>query len=188
MGLNVDPTPAQLLDFTAIGISQVKILYGIENPTVGLLSNGSEPNKGNRLIKTTHDLLSKSNINFSGNVEGNDVASGKVNVVVCDGFTGNVLLKLIEGIGESIYQYLDSNIKDEKYDEYIQNISNQTNAMREHGGGPIFGINGIVIIGHGASRPKAISNGLNLIHQLSINNYVDKSRTELYKIRKSLIY
>ena len=104
LGLNVESTPEQMLDFAALGVSQSKILYDVENPTVGLLSNGSESNKGNKLVKESFKLFKKSSINFSGNIEGHDIALGKVNVVVCDGFTGNILLKAIEGFGHVIYE------------------------------------------------------------------------------------
>ncbi|MAU55692.1 MAG: phosphate acyltransferase PlsX [Dehalococcoidia bacterium] len=187
LGLNVDPTPNQLVDFAALGVSQVKIIYGIEDPTVALLSNGSESNKGNRLIKESFELFHKSNLNFKGNIEGHDIASGKVNVVVCDGFTGNILLKLIEGIGNEIFSYLRREIKDQKYEQIIQNISNKTNLMREFGGGPIIGINGIAVIGHGASSPKAISNGINSVERLANKDYINQSKNELIKLRKSFL-
>lgn len=187
LGLNVDPTPSQLVDFAALGVSQVKIIYGIEDPTVALLSNGSESNKGNRLIKESFELFHKSNLNFKGNIEGHDIASGKVNVVVCDGFTGNILLKLIEGIGNEIFSYLRREIKDQKYEQIIQNISNKTNLMREFGGGPIIGINGIAVIGHGASSAKAISNGINSVERLANKDYINQSKNELIKLRKSFL-
>ena len=187
LGLNVDPTPDQLIDFAALGVSQVKIIYGLEDPTVALLSNGSESNKGNRLVKESFELFHKSNLNFKGNIEGHDIASGKVNVVVCDGFTGNILLKLIEGIGNEIFNYLRCEIKDQRYEQIIQNISNKTNLMREFGGGPIIGINGIAVIGHGASSPKAISNGINSVESLANKDYINQSKNELIKLRESFL-
>ena len=126
-------------------------------------------------------------LNFKGNIEGHDIASGKVNVVVCDGFTGNILLKLIEGIGNEIFSYLRREIKDQKYEQIIQNISNKTNLMREFGGGPIIGINGIAVIGHGASSPKAISNGINSVERLANKDYINQSKNELIKLRESFL-
>jgi len=108
-------------------------------------------------------------------------------VVVCDGFTGNILLKLIEGIGNEIFSYLRREIKDQKYEQIIQNISNKTNLMREFGGGPIIGINGIAVIGHGASSPKAISNGINSVERLANKDYINQSKNELIKLRKSFL-
>ena len=123
LGLNVDPSPKQLIDFASLGISQSKLSYDIENPTVGLLSNGSEPNKGNKLVKESFELFEKSSLNFFGNVEGHDIATGKVDVIVCDGFTGNIILKAIEGMGHVINKFIEKNITDNKYEKIINTIS-----------------------------------------------------------------
>ena len=186
LGLNVDPTPKQLIDFAALGISQSKILYNIENPTVGLLSNGSESNKGNKLVKESFELFEKSSLNFFGNVEGHDIATGKVNVIVCDGFTGNIILKAIEGIGHVINQYIQENITDNKYEKIINSISKNTNIMREFGGGPVIGVNGIAIVAHGASSPTAIYNGIKTISWLSKKDYINQLKKELEEVRGSV--
>ena len=186
LGLNVDPTPKQLIDFAALGISQSKILYNIENPTVGLLSNGSESNKGNKLVKESFELFEKSSLNFLGNVEGHDIATGKVNVIVCDGFTGNIILKAIEGIGHVINQYIQENITDNKYEKIINSISKNTNIMREFGGGPVIGVNGIAIVAHGASSPTAVYNGIKTISWLSKKDYINQLKKELEEVRGSV--
>ena len=186
LGLNVDPSPKQLIDFASLGISQSKISYDIENPTVGLLSNGSEPNKGNKLVKESFELFEKSSLNFYGNVEGHDIATGKVNVIVCDGFTGNIILKAIEGMGHVINKFIEKNITDNKYEEIINTISKNTNIMKEFGGGPVMGVNGIAIIAHGASSPIAISNGINFISRLSKKNYINQLKNELEEVRGSI--
>jgi len=186
LGLNVDPAPKQLIDFASLGISQSKISYDIENPTVGLLSNGSEPNKGNKLVKESFKLFEKSSLNFYGNVEGHDIATGKVNVIVCDGFTGNIILKAIEGMGHVINKFIEKNITDNKYEEIINTISKNTNIMKEFGGGPVMGVNGIAIIAHGASSPIAISNGINFISKLSKKNYINQLKNELEEVRGSI--
>tara|TARA_B100001996_G_scaffold365126_1_gene334722 strand:+ start:275 stop:1252 length:978 start_codon:yes stop_codon:yes gene_type:complete len=186
LGLNVDPAPKQLIDFASLGISQSKISYDIENPTVGLLSNGSEPNKGNKLVKESFELFEKSSLNFYGNVEGHDIATGKVNVIVCDGFTGNIILKAIEGMGHVINKFIEKNITDNKYEEIINTISKNTNIMKEFGGGPVMGVNGIAIIAHGASSPIAISNGINFISRLSKKNYINQLKNELEEVRGSI--
>ncbi len=186
LGLNVDPAPKQLIDFASLGISQSKISYDIENPTVGLLSNGSEPNKGNKLVKESFELFEKSSLNFYGNVEGHDIATGKVNVIVCDGFTGNIILKAIEGMGHVINKFIEKNITDNKYEEIINTISKNTNIMKEFGGGPVMGVNGIAIIAHGASSPIAISNGINFISRLSKKNYINQLKNELEEVRSSI--
>ena len=186
LGLNVDPAPKQLIDFASLGISQSKISYDIENPTVGLLSNGSEPNKGNKLVKESFELFEKSSLNFYGNVEGHDIATGKVNVIVCDGFTGNIILKAIEGMGHVINKFIEKNITHNKYEEIINTISKNTNIMKEFGGGPVMGVNGIAIIAHGASSPIAISNGINFISRLSKKNYINQLKNELEEVRSSI--
>ncbi|MBN32797.1 MAG: phosphate acyltransferase PlsX [Dehalococcoidia bacterium] len=186
LGLNVDPTPKQLIDFAALGISQSKILYNIENPTVGLLSNGSESNKGNKLVKESFELFEKSSLNFFGNVEGHDIATGKVNVIVCDGFTGNIILKAIEGIGHVINQYIQENITDNKHEKIINSISKNTNIMREFGGGPVIGVNGIAIVAHGASSPTAVYNGIKTISWLSKKDYINQLKKELEEVRGSV--
>jgi len=186
LGLNVESTPGQMLDFAALGVSQAKILYDIENPSVGLLSNGSESNKGNRLVKESFKLFEKSSINFHGNIEGHDIALGKVNVVVCDGFTGNILLKAIEGFGHVIHQFIKKEINNDKYDEIIDMIPKKTNIMREFGGGPVFGVNGIAIVAHGSSSPTAISNGISTVSWLTEKDYVNQSIKELSSIRGSI--
>ena len=186
LGLNVDPTPKQLIDFAALGISQSKILYNIENPTVGLLSNGSESNKGNKLVKESFELFEKSSLNFFGNVEGHDISTGKVNVIVCDGFTGNIILKAIEGIGHVINQYIQENITDNKYEKIINSISKNTNIMREFGGGPVIGVNGIAIVAHGASSPTAVFNGIKTISWLSKKDYINQLKKELEEVRGSV--
>ena len=188
LGLNVDPTPKQLIDFAALGISQSKILYNVENPTVGLLSNGSESNKGNKLVKESFELFEKSSLNFFGNVEGHDIATGKVNVIVCDGFTGNIILKAIEGIGHVINQYIQENITDNKYEKIINSISKNTNIMREFGGGPVIGVNGIAIVAHGASSPTAVYNGIKTISWLSKKDYINQLKKELEEVRGSVNY
>lgn len=188
LGLNVDPTPKQLIDFAALGISQSKILYNVENPTVGLLSNGSESNKGNKLVKESFELFEKSSLNFYGNVEGHDIATGKVNVIVCDGFTGNIILKAIEGTGHVINQYIQENITDNKYEKIINSISKNTNIMREFGGGPVIGVNGIAIVAHGASSPTAVYNGIKTISWLSKKDYINQLKKELEEVRGSVNY
>ena len=150
------------------------------------MSNGSEPNKGNKLVKESFELFEKSSINFYGNVEGHDIATGKVNVIVCDGFTGNIILKAIECMGYVINKFLQKNITDEKYENLINKIAENTNIMREFGGGPVLGVNGIAIVAHGASSPTAISNGINTISWLSKKDYINQLKKELEEIRGSI--
>lgn len=147
VGTNADCKPDVLMQFAELGKLYSKYVYEVENPKIGLLNIGEEPSKGNLLTQSTYKLLENSNtVNFAGNIEGRDLFSGKVDVVVCDGFTGNVVLKE----AEAIYTLLRKRgIQDEYFDRF--NYEN-------YGGTPILGVQGNVIIGHGISNGKAIKN------------------------------
>jgi glycerol-3-phosphate acyltransferase PlsX len=145
VGSNADCKSDVLYQFAILGSLYAKNVYGIENPKIGLLNIGEEETKGNLLTIATHKLLKESDeINFIGNVEGRDIFTGIADVIVCDGFTGNVILKEAEGI----YSLMKKRgIKDEYFDRF--NYEN-------YGGTPILGVKGNVIIGHGISNDKAV--------------------------------
>ena len=147
VGTNADCKPDVLYQFALLGSLYSKNVYGIEKPRVALLSIGEEESKGNLLTISTHKLLKESDeINFVGNVEGRDLFIGKADVIVCDGFTGNVVLKQAEGI----YSLMKKRgINDEYFDRF--NYEN-------YGGTPILGVQGNVIIGHGISNDIAVKN------------------------------
>lgn len=147
VGSNADCKPDVLYQFAILGALYMKHVNGIENPRVGLLNIGEEPEKGNLLTVTTHKLLEESDdVNFVGNIEGRDLFTDKADVIVCDGFTGNVVLKSAEGF----YTLLKKRgIEDEYFDRF--NYEN-------YGGTPILGVNGTVVIGHGISNDIAIKN------------------------------
>lgn len=147
VGTNADCKPDVLYQFAILGSIYSKNVYGVENPRVALLNIGEEETKGNLLTISTHKLLAESDqINFIGNIEGRDLFLGKADVVVCDGFTGNVVLKQAEGIYTLMRK---RGIRDEFFDRF--NYEN-------YGGTPILGVKGNVIIGHGISNDKAIKN------------------------------
>lgn len=147
VGSNADCKPDVLLQFAELGSLYSKSVYNNENPRVALLSIGEEASKGNLLTQSAHKLMVGSdNINFIGNIEGRDLFSGKADVVVCDGFTGNVVLKEAEGIYTLMRK---RGIRDEYFDRF--NYEN-------YGGTPILGVRGNVIIGHGISNGKAVKN------------------------------
>ncbi len=164
-GTNVDCKPRHLFEFGVMGAIYVEAMLGKKNPSVGLLSIGEEDSKGNEVTLEAFALLKQSKLNFFGNVEGRDVLKGKVDVVVCDGFVGNVLLKF----GESVPSFFKA-----KFTAFAEkNFTNKLVALiarsgmrsvmkeldyQEHGGVPLLGVNGISIIGHGGSSPKAIKN------------------------------
>ena len=147
VGLNPDCKPEVLLQYAMLGSVYAKYVWGIDNPKVGLLNIGEEPEKGSILTQATYPLLKDSTaINFIGNVEGNDVFTGKADVIVTDGFTGNVLLKASESFYELLHK---QGIKNEFFEGFnFENV----------GGTPVLGVNGVVIIGHGISNAKAIKN------------------------------
>jgi phosphate acyltransferase len=182
VGAFVDSKPQHLLGYAILSSVFVKEIYGIENPKVGLLNVGEEEGKGYQLITETGNLLSKANLNYVGYVEGKDIFKGTVDLVVCDGFIGNILLKF----AESIIPFLRARIKDYASESFMNKIKagiSRTplkealkNANYElHGGLPLLGLNGISIIGHGSSTPLAIKNMVlrakemydkNLIHKI----------------------
>lgn len=146
VGTNADCKPDVLHQFAVLGSLYSKNVYGIEKPRVALLNIGEEPGKGNVLTQATYKLLEDSDLNFVGNIEGRDLFMGKADVVVCDGFTGNVVLKEAEGIYTIMRK---RGIRDEYFDRF--NYEN-------YGGTPILGVKGNVIIGHGISNDIAVKN------------------------------
>jgi len=171
-GANVECRPEHLVWFAHMGSLYIKQIYGIESPRIGLLSNGQEETKGNELIIETHQLLKKARLNFIGNIEGQDIIRGSAEVIVTDGFTGNIVLKTVEGVYDS---WLDS-LKDvgqtisKAYRQSLQALNLDIDMeswvkrldYREHGGACLLGVNGNIIISHGRSQAKAIKNAIGL--------------------------
>jgi len=184
LGSNVDTKASQLVDFAAIGDQVSKLMFNKKNPKVALLSLGSEEGKGNLLVKESYDLLSKSSLNFVGNIEPEGLFEQKVDVVICDGFVGNILLKTTESLGKKI----SKEILDKTGDKELSNtILYKTNILSEsYGGGPIFGINGIAIIGHGSSQVSTIVNAINTAKLTIENNWVEKQQIAIKKIRSEI--
>lgn len=186
VGANTSCKPINLLQFAALGSAYVSAMEGIESPRVGLLSIGEERSKGNELIVKSHELLEKSPLNFIGNVEGRDILSGEVDLVVTDGFTGNILLKF----AESIAPFLTNRIRH----QVSTNIFSRLGAglmspflgrlrrafdYAESGGAPLLGINGLVFICHGSSSPRAIKNALGLVCRMAEKNVIAAMRKEM---------
>ncbi len=180
IGANVDCRPQYLLEFAVMASSWYALLLNKKQPRIGLLSNGSEPGKGNTLIKEAHELISSSSLNFIGNVEGRDVYSGDVDVVVCDGFVGNIVLKVSEGLAEAIQQMLESEIKKyrrAKIASFFIRPAFRAFKRRvdyaEYGGAPLLGINGVGIICHGSSSSVAICNAIDKAARMVANRVND---------------
>ncbi|MFP4527081.1 MAG: phosphate acyltransferase PlsX [Candidatus Kapaibacterium sp.] len=165
VGANVEAKPRFLYQFAVMGGIYVTQVLGLENPRIGLLNIGEEPSKGSAVAQETHQMLSASQMNFIGNIEGRDILGGAADVVVCDGFTGNIILKF----AESFLGFLKSKIK--AYAKkglfrkamvaiiapVLRKIFKEFD-YQEYGGVPFLGVNGVVIVGHGSSTPKAIKN------------------------------
>lgn len=167
VGANIDCRPSHLVQFAIMGSVYAELGLGIVLPRVGLLSNGEERTKGNELNLATYPLLERAPIHFIGNVEGRDLFSGRVDVIVCDGFTGNIVLKTGEGLAKAFSQL----IKQELTSSWMAKMS-AAMAVRtlrnirdrfdyaEYGGVPLLGVNGIVVVSHGKSKAKAIKNAI----------------------------
>lgn len=167
VGANVEVKPHQLVQFAVMGAFYASAVLGVENPRVGLMSVGEEETKGGPRIQRHYRVLKNTGINFIGNVEGGDVFTGDVDVVVCDGFTGNVILKVAEGLGEMVVGMLKEEARQSPL--YGAGLVLAKGAFRnvkrkvdysEHGGAPLLGVNGACLIGHGRSTAKAIRNAI----------------------------
>ena len=166
-GANVDARPMHLLQYGIMGSVYSRHVLGYENPCVGLMSIGGEDAKGSEFTKEVFKMLKESQLNFRGNIEGHDLFAHPVEVVVCDGFVGNVILKTCEAVGDAIFKWLKHELVKSKVrmaGAYLaQNafhaIKKKVN-YEEYGGSPLLGVNGICIIAHGASTPLAIKNAL----------------------------
>lgn len=165
-GANVNCKPQFLYEFGVMGSIYTSQILGIDSPKIGLLSVGTEDHKGNDAIRSAHELLSENkSINFIGNVEGGDIMTGKCDVVVCDGFTGNVILKFAESITKLIKVKFKELAASNLYGKAltamalpaVKKIFSQFN-YEIYGGVPLIGVNGVSIIGHGRSTPLAVKN------------------------------
>jgi glycerol-3-phosphate acyltransferase PlsX len=175
-GGNVDCKPYHLIQFAIMGEAYAKYILGKEEPRIGVLSNGEEEGKGNELTREVHDILSKTDMNYIGYVEGRGLNSGEVDVIVCDGFVGNVALKISEGLWETIHNILKWEAQDNiraKAAYFLMKRAIRRLEKRldysEHGGAPLLGINGNCVICHGASNGKAIMNAILLASNLAKN-------------------
>ena len=165
VGAGKDAKPSHLFEYAVMGTIYAKEMGGIKNPSVGLLSMGEEEGKGNEAANEAYHLLKESKLNFIGNVEGRDIMTKQVDVIVCDGFVGNIILKFGESVPKLLKHLLTKTAEDSFFDKLKVGISKGTLKKslksldyQEHGGVPLLGVNGISIIGHGSSSPKAIKN------------------------------
>lgn len=167
VGANIDPKPVHLLQYGVMAEAYLKYILGKDNPTIGLLNIGEEETKGTEFVKETYGLLEKSHLNFIGNVEAKDIYTGKVDAVVCDGFVGNVTLKVTEGVVEAFGEFLRRELTQNMFTKFgtlfLRSSFRQFKKKvdyAEYGGAPLLGVDGVVIIGHGRSSANAIKNAI----------------------------
>lgn len=187
VGANVDCRPRHLLQFGIMSSAYYSVMFGNPRPRVGLLSIGEEIGKGNHLVKEARELLQASDLNFIGNVEGGDTFQGDVDVIVCDGFVGNICLKLSEGLAEALFKMLKDEINDSlsakmgylfargAFNSFKRRID-----YAEYGGAPLLGMNGISLICHGKSERTAIKNAIEEAFELVSNRVNDCILDMLY--------
>lgn len=188
-GANVDCKPVNLVQFALMGKVYFESVLKYENPTIGLINNGAEEEKGNKLTKTVYKLLKDAPINFVGNVEPRDISSGDVNILVCDGFVGNTVLKMYEGVATNIFSMLKKEIMSSTRSKIgglllkpvVKNFKKKFD-YSEYGGAPFVGINGICVKAHGSSDAKAFKNAIKQAINIYDNGVIDKIKKSIENI------
>lgn len=182
MGANVDTRPQHLLQFAHLGTIYAQDLMGVDDPRVGLLNIGTEPGKGNEQTVETFELLSRSPaLNFVGNVEGREVIRGACDVLVCDGFVGNVLLKFYESIAGFMAEELKREMEAQGVRLDLKRLYSRLDYSTT-GGAPLLGVNGVVVIAHGGSPPQAIRNGIGVAARSLERRMVEHIATRLGQV------
>lgn len=188
MGANVGCQASDLLKFAVAGSVFVKKFHGIPEPTVGLLNVGSEDGKGTEVLKEAFHLLKESGLNFVGNVEGMDIPGGRANVIVCDGFVGNILLKFSEGMARGINRFLSRELETMLPPASVEAVTSRLmkliSTADTTGGGPMWGINGVAIVCHGAARAEQIAAAIGEAKLAVESDFVGALRQELEKALK----
>ncbi len=186
VGASVECRPAHLLQFAVMGSVYARVAFAVDEPRVGLLSTGEEATKGNDLTREAHRLLKGSAVHFIGNIEARDVYSGDADVIVCDGFTGNVALKISEGLVDTI----ESLLREELSSTITMRVGSllTQRAMRhfkrrvdysEYGGAPLLGVAGITIVGHGRSSAKAVRNAVAMAYRFASGQFIQRVEREI---------
>lgn len=185
-GATVECRPQHLVQFAVMGAAYARLALGCDAPRVGLLSVGTEEGKGNELTRDAHQLLKGAAINFVGNVEGRHVYAGDVDVIVCDGFTGNVTLKISEGLVETVEALLHAELSSTFGTRVGYLLSRQAFRrfrrrvdVSEYGGAPLLGLNGLCVVGHGRSSPKAVRNAVAMAAKFVSQGLVARVRDEV---------
>jgi len=190
LGGNIDCRPDQLLDFAIVGIVFAKKYLNIENPRVGLLSIGAEEGKGNAQNQASYPLFRDSGLNFIGNVEGLDLLSGRVDVIICDGFVGNIMVKFTEAMGQATARWLEGKLSGKIADAELKALTTayiaETNPAGALGGGPLFGVNGVVMIAHGRSKAPEVTGAIQQARYAVETNLVENLKIELEKAHQAI--
>ena len=193
VGANIECRPQHLLQFGLMGTTYARVALRIERPRVGLLSIGEEEIKGNELVREAHALLKNSPLNFVGNVEARDVYAGNADVIVCDGFTGNIALKISEGLIDTVEVLL----KEELSGSFLSRLGSRLSrgAYRrfqrrvdsaESGGAPLLGVGAVCIVGHGRSSAKAAGNAVGLAYRFASDHFIQRVGQEIGAAEVSL--
>ena len=189
VGANVDSKPEHLVQFAVMGEIYYRSTFGHghRRPRVGLLSIGEEEIKGNELTLEVHSRLKKTNLHYVGNVEGGDLFSGEVDVIVSDGFVGNIALKICEGLAVQIFGLLRKSLKSSLITQFAAMLSQgafkglrKTIDYTEYGGAPLLGVRGVCVIGHGRSNANAVKNAIRVAAGLAKANVNQKIEQELF--------
>lgn len=189
VGANIEAKPHQLVQFAVMGSYYASEVLGIEEPRVGLMSVGEEETKGGPRIRRHYQVLKNAGINFVGNVEGRDVFTGDVDVVVCDGFTGNVVLKVAEGLGEMVVGMLKEEARQSPLygaglvlaKGAFLNVKRKVD-YSEHGGAPLLGVNGACLICHGRSTAKAIGNAIRFADSYASSDVISRIGNKILEV------
>jgi glycerol-3-phosphate acyltransferase PlsX len=185
-GANAECRPQHLLHFAVMGGAYARLALRVERPRVGLLSIGQEETKGNDLTREAHRLLKAAPINFIGNVEARDVYSGVADVIVCDGFTGNVVLKISEGLVETVEALLGDELQG-TFSSQVGYLLSRRAFRRfrrrvdysEYGGAPLLGVAGLAVVGHGGSSVKAVRNAVAMAYRFATSDFVHRVEREV---------
>jgi len=185
LGSNVDCKPSQLLSFGVMGAAFARTYLKIPNPRVALMSTGAEEAKGNKQVHEATPVFKASGFNFVGNAEGMDVFTDRADVIVCDGFVGNVLMKFAEGMGATIAELLKRELSKALPRETVEVLAKKlwesTNTAKV-AGGPLFGVNGIMVVGHGASHAEGIAGAVQMARWCAEAGLLEAMRQDLAKI------
>jgi glycerol-3-phosphate acyltransferase PlsX len=193
VGANANCQPNNLVQFAIMGKIFMETIMALPNPRVGLMSIGEEKSKGNDLVREAFDRLQTSPLNFIGNVEGKDLFSGAADVVVSDGFTGNVALKVSEGVVESVLSMARHEITKNIFAKlgyvlmkrHLKKLYKKVD-YSEYGGAQLLGINGVCVIGHGRSNPHAVRNAVGRGREFVLNHVQDRIQTEILRYEQAL--